>query len=89
MLRPTVTPLTPAIGAVIGNVDLSQKLDDELIADIRAALLKHKVVFFEDQHINAVQQVLDAGAVPFLHFPQADPLAAIEFYRSNVLPKLH
>lgn len=40
-------------------------------------------------HINAVQKVLDAGAVPFLHFPQADPLAAIEFYRSNVLPKLH
>ncbi len=39
-------------------------------------------------HVNAVQQVLDAGAVPFLHFPQADPLAAIEFYRGNVLPKL-
>ncbi|OBB91351.1 F420-dependent hydroxymycolic acid dehydrogenase [Mycobacterium sp. 852002-40037_SCH5390672] len=39
-------------------------------------------------HINAVQRVLDAGAVPFLHFPQDDPVAAIEFYRANVLPKL-
>ncbi len=39
-------------------------------------------------HIGAVQRVLDAGAVPFLHFPQDDPLAAIEFYRANVLPKL-
>lgn len=40
-------------------------------------------------HINAVQAVLDAGAIPFLHFPQDDPTTAIEFYRTNVLPKLH
>ncbi len=40
-------------------------------------------------HINAVQAVLDAGAIPFLHFPQDDPVSAIDFYRSNVLPKLH
>ena len=40
-------------------------------------------------HINAVQAVVDAGAIPFLHFPQDDPTTAIEFYRTNVLPKLH
>jgi TAT-translocated FGD2 family F420-dependent dehydrogenase len=40
-------------------------------------------------HVNAAQAVLDAGAIPFLHFPQSDPLAAIEFYRGYVLPKLH
>jgi alkanesulfonate monooxygenase SsuD/methylene tetrahydromethanopterin reductase-like flavin-dependent oxidoreductase (luciferase family) len=40
-------------------------------------------------HINAVQTVLDAGAIPFLHFPQDDPISAIDFYGSNVLPKLH
>ncbi len=40
-------------------------------------------------HVNAVQKALDAGAVPFLHFPQDDPTAAIDFYRTNVLPKLH
>lgn len=40
-------------------------------------------------HITAVQWVLDAGAVPFLHFPQGDPIAAINFYRDYVLPKLH
>lgn len=39
-------------------------------------------------HIKAVQAVLDAGAVPFLHFPQGNPLTAIDFYRANVLPKL-
>ncbi len=40
-------------------------------------------------HINAVQGVLDAGAIPFLHFTQNDPVSAINFYRDNVLPKLH
>ncbi|MHA7653569.1 F420-dependent hydroxymycolic acid dehydrogenase [Mycobacterium sp. ML4] len=39
-------------------------------------------------HIEAVQSVLDAEAVPFLHFPQDDPVTAIEFYRTSVLPKL-
>lgn len=39
-------------------------------------------------HISAVQRVLDAGAVPFLHFAQDDPIAAIDFYRTDVLPKL-
>jgi F420-dependent hydroxymycolic acid dehydrogenase len=40
-------------------------------------------------HVNAVQRVIDAGAIPFLHFPQDDPIAAIDFYRTDVLPKLH
>lgn len=39
-------------------------------------------------HVGAVQRVLDAGAIPFLHFPQDEPLAAVDFYRANVLPKL-
>jgi hypothetical protein len=36
-----------------------------------------------------VQAFLDAGATPFLHFAQQDPIAAIDFYRANVLPRLH
>ncbi len=39
-------------------------------------------------HITAVQEVVDAGAVPFLHFPQSNPVTAIAFYRANVLPKV-
>ncbi len=42
-----------------------------------------------EPHIIAVQWVLDGGAVPFLHFPQADPITAINFYRDYVMPKLH
>jgi TAT-translocated FGD2 family F420-dependent dehydrogenase len=40
-------------------------------------------------HIEAVQAMLDAGATPFMHFGQRDPLAAIDFYRTAVLPRLH
>jgi taurine dioxygenase len=50
-----VTPLTPTIGAVVGGVDLSKRLDDSDIAKIRAALLGHKVIFFEDQHLTPTQ----------------------------------
>ena len=35
-----------------------------------------------------VQKVLDAGATPFMHFPQRNPLAAIDFYRNAVMPRL-
>ncbi len=40
-------------------------------------------------HISAVQAVLDTGATPFMHFAQRDPAAAIDFYRTQVFPKLH
>src|SRR6185437_6326928 len=55
MPKITVRTLTPTIGGVIEGADLSKSLDDEQIAEIRAALLKHKVIFFEDQHISPVQ----------------------------------
>ena len=55
MSQITIHKLTPTIGAVIGNVDLSRPVDDATVAAIRAALLAHKVIFFEDQHIMPVQ----------------------------------
>jgi alpha-ketoglutarate-dependent taurine dioxygenase len=48
-----VEPLTVHIGAVIGGVDLSQDLGDEVIAEIRTALLRHRVVFFRNQCIDS------------------------------------
>jgi taurine dioxygenase len=63
----TVTRFTPNIGAVIGNVNLSTRLDDEEIADIRRALLAHQVIFFEDQHLTAVQHRDFAARFGALH----------------------
>ena len=52
-----VAPLTPCIGAEIEGVDLSAPLADETIADIRAALLTYKVIFFRDQDITEEQHI--------------------------------
>ena len=46
----TVEPLTATIGAEVDGVDLSSDLDDETVAELRAALLEWKVLFFRDQH---------------------------------------
>ena len=42
--------MTATIGAEIGGVDLAEDLPPETVAEIRAALLEWKVVFFRDQH---------------------------------------
>ena len=47
--RIQVTPVSPAVGAEIAGVDISQTLDDQTVAEIRAALLEHLVVFFRGQ----------------------------------------
>lgn len=46
----TVEPLTATIGAEIGGVDLAGDLTDDVIAELRQALLDWKVIFFRDQH---------------------------------------
>ncbi len=52
----TVTPLNPTIGAVVSGIDLAEAHTDAVIADVRAALLAHKVLFFEDQRLTAPAQ---------------------------------
>ena len=46
-----VRPLSPHIGALIGGIDLTQSLDDQTVDEIRASLLDHLVIFFQDQNI--------------------------------------
>jgi len=53
-----VEPLTCTIGAEILNVDLGAAARDaDLIAEIRALLLRHKVLFFRDQDISRADHV--------------------------------
>jgi taurine dioxygenase len=53
-----VEPLTWTIGAELGNVNLGAAAeDDQLMAEIRALLLKYRVVFFRDQDITREQHV--------------------------------
>jgi alpha-ketoglutarate-dependent taurine dioxygenase len=48
-----VEPLTIRVGAVVHGVDVSQELSDEVIAAIRAALLRNRVIFFRHQNLSA------------------------------------
>src|SRR5689334_21515067 len=53
-----VEPLTCSIGAELGRVNLGAAAeDDAVMAEIRALLLKHRVVFFRDQDITRAQHV--------------------------------
>ena len=53
-----VEPLTCTIGAELSNVNLGvASRDAGLIAEIRALLLKHKVLFFRDQEFSRAEHV--------------------------------
>ena len=53
-----VAPLTCTIGAELGNVNLGvASRDAGLVAEIRALLLKYKVLFFRDQDITRAEHV--------------------------------
>jgi alpha-ketoglutarate-dependent taurine dioxygenase len=53
----TVKPMTVHIGAEIYDVDLTQPLSSAAVTEIRDALLRWKVVFFRDQHLNHDQHI--------------------------------
>lgn len=50
-----IQSMTPAIGAELSGISLSEELGEDVIADIRQALLDHKVIFFRDQHLSEEQ----------------------------------
>jgi len=52
----TITRINGLIGAEIGNVDLSQDLDDRIIQQITMALAENGVIFFRDQDLSAERQ---------------------------------
>lgn len=48
----TVTPSGQSCGAIVTGVDLAGELTTELVADVRAAWLQHKVLAFADQQMD-------------------------------------
>jgi len=57
-----IRPMTGYTGAEIFGVDLTKPLDPAVVAEIRAALLQWKVVFFRDQFIDRDQHLALARA---------------------------
>lgn len=65
----TLTPLHPTIGAEVGGIDLSRPLSDDLRDQIKAALLKHKVLFFRDQNVDRRQHLAFAKRFGAIYTP--------------------
>lgn len=83
--RPTdtdlvITPLHPTIGAEISGVDLREPLTDATRDAIKAALLRHKVVFFRDQFITRRQHLDFAKRFGAIYTPpyEADRLVDVD-----------
>jgi len=90
MPRIRTRPLTPTIGALVENVDLSVPLDSEQFADIQAALLRHQVIFFENQRLTPVQHRDFAARFGALHthplypgVPEAPELFTLDNHQAN------
>ncbi|MGE0226340.1 MAG: TauD/TfdA dioxygenase family protein [Acetobacteraceae bacterium] len=51
------TPISGALGAEVSGVDLSQDLPEDVLAEIRVALLDHLVIFFRDHSLTPQRQL--------------------------------
>jgi taurine dioxygenase len=52
-----IRPLSANIGAEIHGLDLKEAFDPAVLAAVRAAWVKHKVVFFPGQHLTPAQHI--------------------------------
>jgi alpha-ketoglutarate-dependent sulfate ester dioxygenase len=52
-----IHPVAGRIGAEIVRLDLSKKLGDRVVHQIRQALVKYKVIFFRNQDLDASRQI--------------------------------
>ena len=68
-----IRPMTPAIGAEILNIDLGAPDIADRVTEIRAALLKHGVIFFRDQDLTQEQHIAFARHFGELEIHPATP----------------
>ena len=78
--RIQVTPLAPPAGAEIDGVDLTARLDAEVIDEIYRALIEHLVVFFRGQDITPVQHIAFARGFGELQ-PPHPIMASVEGFK--------
>lgn len=62
-----IKPLGPAIGAQVSGVSLVEPIGDDTRDALEAALLRHHVLFFEDQPVTPLQQRALAARFGALH----------------------
>lgn len=79
-----IKPLALTIGAEIEGVDLSNPLSNQEIAEIRAAFLKWKVLFFRDQPLDHTQQVAFSR-----QFGACTPAHAVYGHQDDAFPEVY
>lgn len=67
------TPISPAIGAVISGVDVSQPISDVAKQFIETALLQYQVIFFRNQPISPAQHAAFTQCFGGLHIHPVYP----------------
>ena len=88
-----VNRVSGSLGAEIKNVDLSSKLDDQVIREIHKAFLLFNVIFFRDQNLDPISQKTFAMKIgnpiiyPFVkglsNFPEITPILKKETDKNN------
>ncbi len=74
-----VEPVSGSLGAVVRGVDLSEPLDESMLAEIKKAFLAHHVLFFYDQDLSPEAQLRVAryfgelDTHPFVEGTEAHP----------------
>ena len=68
-----IRQITPAIGAELVGVSTASQLSDDVIAEIRQALLDHKVIFLRDQHLSQEELLAFAKRFGDLEIHPATP----------------
>lgn len=53
----SVTPLSSALGAEIGGIDIAAGIDETQLKEIKQAFVDYSVVFFRDQEITPDQHI--------------------------------
>ena len=69
-----VTQVTPAVGALIEGLDLSQELDTSTVERLGELLAQHEVLFFRDQPLTPQEQVRFAAQFGTLHIHPIYPV---------------
>lgn len=59
--RVTLAPITPRFGAVVEGVNAKESLSFDVIASLKEAVLKYKVLFFREQNLTSQEQFAFAG----------------------------
>ena len=91
-----LTPYNPSIGATVGNIDLTRKLTDAELAELKRSFTEYQVLFFRDQKISHDDHARLAGYFGTIgqhvgkktNSQESDDPRIRKFYASGEVPRV-